>query len=81
MMLLEMRLGSWKIKIKGTDLSSQMTARARAGRYLQIEVNRGLPAICLLKYFTRDGLDWQLRDDLLRMVEGGQFWTLIDIHG
>ena len=69
MMLLEMRLGGWKIKIKGADSSSQMTARARAGKYLQIEVNRGLPAICLLKYFTRDGLDWQLGDEVLRMVD------------
>ena len=69
MLLLEMGLGGWKIKIQGTDLSSRMVERARAGRYLQIEVNRGLPASYLVKYFTRVGLEWQLKDVVRRMVE------------
>ena len=69
MMLLEMGLGDWKITIQGTDLSSRMVERARAGRYLQIEVNRGLPVTCLIKHFKRVGLEWQLNDDVRRMVE------------
>jgi len=69
MMLLEMGLGDWRIKIQGTDLSTQMAARASAGRYLQIEVNRGLPVAYLVKYFIRVGLEWQLKDDVRRMVE------------
>jgi chemotaxis protein methyltransferase CheR len=68
MMLLEMGLGDWKTRILGTDASSQMAERARAGKYLQIEVNRGLPATYLVKYFRHDGLDWQLRDEVRRMV-------------
>jgi chemotaxis protein methyltransferase CheR len=35
---------------------------------MQIEVNRGLPAPYLVKYFTRAGLDWQLKDHVRRMV-------------
>ncbi len=69
MMLLEMGLGDWNIKIRGTDLSTRMLERARSGRYLQIEVNRGLPVSYLLKYFKRAGLDWQLKDEVRRMVE------------
>jgi chemotaxis protein methyltransferase CheR len=69
MMLLEMGLGDWKIKIQGTDLSTQMAARASAARYLQIEVNRGLPVAYLVKYFTRVGLEWQLKDEVRRMVD------------
>ena len=69
MMLLEMGLGDWKIKIQGTDLSKQMAERAGSGRYLQIEVNRGLPVSYLLKYFTRVGLEWQLKDEVRRMVD------------
>lgn len=69
MMLLDMGLGDWRINILGTDLSSQMVERARAGRYLQIEVNRGLPAAYLVRYFTRAGLEWQLKDDVRRMVD------------
>jgi chemotaxis protein methyltransferase CheR len=68
MMLLEMGLGNWNIRIVGTDLSTQVLQRASAGKYLQIEVNRGLPAALLVKYFTRAGLEWQLKDEVRRMV-------------
>jgi len=68
MLLLEAGLGGWNIQILGTDLSEQILARAREGRYMQIEVNRGLPASYLLKYFERQGLDWQIRDSVRRMV-------------
>ena len=69
MMLLEMGLGDWKIKIQGTDLSVQMADRASTGKYLQIEVNRGLPVAYLVKYFTRAGLEWQLKPEVRRMVD------------
>jgi chemotaxis protein methyltransferase CheR len=69
MMLLEMGLGDWRVKIQGTDLSVQMAERAREGKYLQIEVNRGLPVAYLVKYFTRAGLEWQLKPEVRRMVD------------
>lgn len=68
MLLREEGFGEWFIRILGTDLSSQVIERARAARYHQIEVNRGLPAPLLVKYFRRTGLEWQLSDDLRRMV-------------
>jgi chemotaxis protein methyltransferase CheR len=68
MLLLEMGLGNWNISIVGTDLSAAVLQRARAGKYLQIEVNRGLPAPLLVKYFKREGLEWQLKDEVRRMV-------------
>lgn len=67
-MLREMGLGDWNLNIVGTDLADNILERARAGRYMQIEVNRGLPASMLVKYFTRVGLDWQLKDEIRRMV-------------
>jgi chemotaxis protein methyltransferase CheR len=42
--------------------------RARAAKYQQIEVNRGLPLDLLVKHFTRSGLDWQLSDDVRKLV-------------
>lgn len=73
MMLCEMGLGDWNIQILGTDLSTQVLERARLGRFHQIEVNRGLPVSLLVKYFTRAGLDWQLKDEVRRMVRFERF--------
>jgi len=73
MMLLEQNLGSWNTQILGTDISRQILDTARAGRYRQIEVNRGLPTPLLLKYFQKQGLDWQLRDEVRKMVRFENF--------
>jgi chemotaxis protein methyltransferase CheR len=74
-MLLEMGLlnHGWMITIVGTDLSGHVLARAREARFLQIEVNRGLPAPHLVKYFTRQGLEWQLKDQVRSMVRFEKF--------
>ena len=68
MMLLDMGLAGWNIEILGTDLSPRVLEQARSGRYSQLEVNRGLPATSLVRYFRRVGLEWEIRDDLRRMV-------------
>jgi chemotaxis protein methyltransferase CheR len=73
MMLLEMGYGDWKIEILGTDLSNQILSRAATASYMQIEVNRGLPAPLLVKYFVRAGLNWQLKDEVRRMVRFQRF--------
>ena len=38
-----------------------MVDRARAGRYSQLEINRGLPAKNLVRYFDQVGRDWVLK--------------------
>jgi chemotaxis protein methyltransferase CheR len=68
MLLLEEKLHDWDIQIFGTDFSSAVLARARAAKYYQIEVNRGLPASLLIKYFHRSGVEWQLSDAVRNMV-------------
>ena len=42
--------------------------RTRAGRYSQLEVNRGLPVTQLVRHFTRQGADWQISPELARMA-------------
>jgi chemotaxis protein methyltransferase CheR len=62
MILLEYfpELRDWKVEILGTDISSEVIARAQAGRYQRIEVNRGLPARFLHKYFQPVGDEWDI---------------------
>ena len=50
-----------RAQIVGTDVSPTMVGRARAGRYSQLEVNRGLPAPYLVRHFEQVGRDWVLK--------------------
>jgi chemotaxis protein methyltransferase CheR len=62
-------LSGWEVRMVATDISTEMLARSRAGRYSRIEINRGLPSEYLTKYFEPVGPDWQIRDDLRKMIE------------
>lgn len=62
------QLRSWKLTLHASDLSAEVIAKARTGRYAQHEVNRGLPATMLVKYFRKDDQHWQLKDEIRSMV-------------
>ena len=68
---------TWDVRIVGTDLSSAMVSRAKEGVYNQIEVNRGLPAALLVKYFERKGVNWQIKQSLRDIFECKQM-NLVD---
>jgi chemotaxis protein methyltransferase CheR len=75
-------LSSWRVQILGTDLAQSMVQRAREGVFKQLEVNRGLPAPMLVKYFERHGLDWRVKDVVRRRTAFRQMsltesWTSI----
>jgi chemotaxis protein methyltransferase CheR len=63
---------TWNLRVLATDLSEEMVRRTRAGRYSQLEINRGLPAAKLVRHFTRAGTDWLVNEPLRRMVEAMQ---------
>ena len=58
----------WTPRLIGSDISARMVERAKAGRYSQLEVNRGLRAPYLVQHFTQDGRDWVLRDEVRRLA-------------
>jgi chemotaxis protein methyltransferase CheR len=62
-------LAGWTIGLLASDLSREVLARAREGRYNQVEVNRGLPATLLVKYFEQHGTDWRLRPTIRNAVD------------
>ncbi len=43
--------------------------REVSGGHSQLEVNRGLPAQLLVKYFDKKGMSWQIKEELRNMVE------------
>lgn len=70
-------LAGWNIDIIGTDLSDEVLAKAKEGRYSQFEVQRGLPINLLVKYFKQDQDLWQIDDSLRQMVKFKSF-NLLD---
>ena len=69
MLLSDMGMNGWNVQIAATDLNEVVLERAKAARYLQIEVKRGLTSSQLLRYFDRVGTEWQLKDEVRRMVQ------------
>jgi len=60
-------LAKWDIRVEGTDICAEVVERAQAGRYHRIEINRGLPARHVVRYFDRVDEDWVIRQDLQQM--------------
>ena len=59
-------LVGWSLRIEGTDLSNEVVERAQSGRYHRIEINRGLPARFVVRYFDHVGEDWVIKPEVRR---------------
>jgi chemotaxis protein methyltransferase CheR len=71
------QLASWTVTLIASDLSGEVLAKARAGRYSVTDIGRGLTAPLLAKYFRRDGGEYEVSADLRRMVDFRQI-NLLD---
>ena len=66
---MDAKLGGWRVEMIGTDLSTEVLEKAKAGIYSQFEVQRGLPINYLLKHFTQMGDMWQISPELRSMIQ------------
>ena len=57
-----MEEGENHVNILASDLSNAVLTIARDGGYTQLEMNRGMPAPMLVRYFTRNGAGWKVAD-------------------
>jgi chemotaxis protein methyltransferase CheR len=66
MLLLEHfpQLAAWNVRIEGTDISSEVVQRCQGGSYHRIEMNRGLPARNIVRFFDHQGEDWTVKPEL-----------------
>lgn len=56
-------------EIIAADLSIRMLEKAKIARYSQAEVQRGVPASLLIKYFKQDNGHWSLNDNIKNLVK------------
>ncbi|MGE4281012.1 MAG: protein-glutamate O-methyltransferase CheR [Magnetospirillum sp.] len=73
------KLAGWKIEIVGTDISTEMLEKAKAGLYSQFEVQRGLPIQYLVKYFKKTNEMWQIDSAIRAMVQFREYNLLHDL--
>ena len=60
-------LTGWHIRFEGTDICAEVVARAQAGCYHRIEINRGLPARSVVRYFDHAGEDWVVKPEIRKL--------------
>ncbi len=63
------QLNDWKIDLVASDISLSMLRRCKEGVYSQLEVNRGLPAQMMVKYFATENGGWRIREALRNMID------------
>jgi len=61
-------LVSWHLLIEGTDICAEVVERAQRGSYCRIEINRGLPARLLIRFFDHASEEWTVKPELRKLT-------------
>jgi chemotaxis protein methyltransferase CheR len=57
-------LRGYDVRLLGTDISDKAVAQASYGHFSRLELDRGMPADKISKYFMAEGDRWKIRDDI-----------------
>ena len=63
------QLSDWNVRITASDISDKVLKKASSGSYTQFEVNRGMPVKLLVKFFSRNGDQWIVKNEVRDMME------------
>ena len=74
-------LKSRRVEIIGTDITTAVLERARAGVFTQFEVQRGMPIRTLMKRFTQEETRWRIRPEIAAPCRFEKFNLLGDLRG
>ncbi|MFH1216842.1 MAG: protein-glutamate O-methyltransferase CheR [Pseudomonadota bacterium] len=66
--LLGSAISQYRIKITGTDISDTAIAQSSRGSYSLFEIGRGFPPPLIKKYFTPEGQNLRVKDELRSMT-------------
>jgi chemotaxis protein methyltransferase CheR len=72
------KLAGWSVDLVATDISPAALSYARDGLYTHFEVQRGLPAQMLVKYFAKEATNWRLSPTIRSLVSYREFNLLDD---
>lgn len=59
-----MDMNRYDVRLLGTDISDKAVAQASYGHYSKLEMDRGMMADKMSRYFTADGQSWKIRDEI-----------------
>lgn len=62
------RWDGWSIDLIASDISQSAIDQARAGRFSQFEIQRGLPVLQMLRWFEQKGELWIAKRDLASRI-------------
>lgn len=61
-------LEGWNLQLLGTDLNAGVVDKASRGTYTSLEINRGLPAALVARYFKREGSHFAIDQSIRERV-------------
>ncbi len=71
----------YNLKLLGTDISDTAVSQASYGKFNKFEIERGLAKDKLAKFFSPDGVNWKIKDEIRVMANFKKFNLMFPFNG